>query len=163
MISKTIFTILSISLGFYFSPMGLADTESSQTEMTQTKMTKQEQTTRKPTTCPIIGKDGKYHTVDEHLDWCAKNSGFNEGAVCGLSALKTTGVSGLPPMMDEKILGNLWNRIQMMDATKAAYRAGKREEAISATVCCQIHTPDAHECLSKERKAVSEWLAEKTK
>jgi hypothetical protein len=100
----------------------------------------------------------KQSTVDVHLNWCSMDHGFNEGASCGLNVLGGTDVAGLPAMAVQAVLGNVWDRTNMMGVTKAAYRAGFQNEAIDASICCQIHNRDAYDCLKSNREAVSRWL-----
>ena len=115
------------------------------------------------TQCPTKGNDGQYHTVEEGLEWCSRDHGFNEGATCGVNALGSAGIGGLPAVAAQAVLGNGWDRTNMMGATKAAFKAGKRKEAVEAAVCCQIHNPHMHKCLSENHAAVSAWLEARTK
>jgi hypothetical protein len=92
------------------------------------------------------------------LEWCSRDHGFNEGATCGLNALGGTSVGGLPGMATQAILGNTWDRTNMMGATKAAARAGQHEAAIDAAICCQIHNGPYHAYLEANRAAVLAWL-----
>lgn len=115
------------------------------------------------TQCPTTGTDGQYHTVEEGLEWCSRDHGFNEGATCGLNALGGTGISGLPGIASDAILGNTWDRTNMMGAAKAAFKLGKRSQAIDAAACCQIHNPHMDNCLKSNRGAISAWLEAKTK
>ena len=55
--------------------------------------------------------------VPAHLEWCSRDHGFNEGASCGLNALAGTGVP-LPAPVGQAILGNVWDRTNMMGATE---------------------------------------------
>ena len=104
------------------------------------------------------GAAGNTFSLDAQLDWCSTNHGFNEGAVCGLNALGGTGISGLPAIASGTVLGNTWDRTNMMGATKAANNAGQKDAAVAAAICCQIHNPDAHACLANNRNAVQAWL-----
>ena len=92
--------------------------------------------------------------VPQHLNWCSRDHGFNEGASCGLNALSGAGVSGLPAAAAQPVLGNIWDRTNMMGATKAAWKAGYQEQATDAAICCQVHNADAHSCLSSRRDLV---------
>lgn len=94
----------------------------------------------------------------QHLDWCSTDHGFNEGATCGLRALSGLGLS-LPVDVGEAILGNAWDRTNMMGATKAAWHAGFKGQATDAAICCQVHNSGAHSCLSSNRDLVNRWLA----
>jgi hypothetical protein len=96
--------------------------------------------------------------VPQHLNWCSTDHGFNEGATCGLRALSGLGLT-LPVDVGEAILGNAWDRTNMMGATKAAFHAGFKEQAIDAAICCQVHNGGAHSCLSSNRDIVKQWLA----
>jgi hypothetical protein len=96
--------------------------------------------------------------VPLHLDWCSRDHGFNEGASCGLSVLSGV-LNGLPAAVAEPILGNIWDRTNMMGATKVAWQAGYKDQAVDAAVCCQVHNNDAHSCLASRRDLVQQWLA----
>jgi hypothetical protein len=100
--------------------------------------------------------------VPQHLEWCSRDHGFNEGATCGLNALSEAGISGLPAVVAQPILGNIWDRTNMMGATKTAWKAGQHDKAIDAAVCCQIHNDGAHACLQSQRDLVAAWLTSKT-
>jgi len=97
--------------------------------------------------------------VPLHLRWCALDHGYNEGAKCGLQALTGSGVNGLPADAEEQILGNTWDRKDMMRATTTAWNSGARDAAANAAVCCQIHNPPAHACLQSRPDLVKLWLA----
>jgi hypothetical protein len=114
------------------------------------------------TQCPTRGNDGQFHTVEEGLEWCSRDHGFNEGATCGLNALGGTGISGLPQIAAQAILGNTWDRTNMMGATRVAFQAGQHERAIDAAICCQIHNPHMSQCLGSNRLAIANWLQKKT-
>src|SRR5687767_12358997 len=109
------------------------------------------------TQCPYKGNDGNFHTIEEGLEWCSRDHGFNEGATCGLNALGDAGLSGLPEIAAQSVLGNTWDRTNMMGATKTAFKAGKREAAIDAATCCQVHNKHMHDCLKSSRSAVADW------
>jgi hypothetical protein len=61
---------------------------------------------------------------------------------------------GLPAIVAQPILGNTWDRTNMMGATKAAYNASYEEQAVDAAACCQIHNGGAHSCLAGNRDLV---------
>jgi hypothetical protein len=113
------------------------------------------------TTCPTIGRDNAWHTVEEHLEWCSRDPGFNEGATCGYNALRGTELPGLPPLVGQPLLGNAWVRRDMMYLSRDAYRSGYRQQAVTAAVCCQVHTPDAHQCLQENHDAIARWFESK--
>jgi hypothetical protein len=99
--------------------------------------------------------------VPAHLEWCSRDHGFNEGATCGLNALG--GISGvqLPGPVAQPILGNTWDRTNMMGATIQAWRVGATDQAVDAAICCQVHNGGAHSCLSSRRDLVAHWLSSK--
>jgi hypothetical protein len=97
-------------------------------------------------------------TADAHMDWCSRDHGFNEGATCGASALSGVGLSGVPALVPQPILGNTWDRTNMIALAKTAYKAGQQEKAIDAVVCCQVHNGGAHQCLQSHRDRVAAWL-----
>lgn len=96
-------------------------------------------------------------SVYGHLNWCAVDHGYNEGARCGYNVLRVA-LNGLPDLPDP-VLGNAWDRTNMMGAARLAYSAGWHTEAIDAAVCCQEHNKPAQKCLSDNRGAVNDWLA----
>jgi len=117
------------------------------------------------TQCPTLGNDNQYHSVEEGLSWCSSDHGFNEGATCGVNALGGVAGISLPPLVAQPILGNTWDRTNMMGATKAAFSVGKSsgdtntiERAIDAAICCQSHNPHMHNCLATNRVAIRNWL-----
>jgi hypothetical protein len=112
------------------------------------------------TKCDI---SGNVVTVASQVEWCSRDHGFNEGATCGANALAEAGISGVPEVVAGVVLGNTWDRTNMIGAAKAAYKSGKRKEAIDAVICCQIHNPPAQNCLKGNRTAIENWLKEKTK
>lgn len=107
--------------------------------------------------CPTLGNDGQYHNAEEGPNWCAIDHGFNEGAECGLRALTGTGIP-LPAPVGGQILGNIWDRTNMMGATKAAYHTGFHEVAINAAICCQADNPHMTLCMQTHRSAIDRWL-----
>jgi hypothetical protein len=98
--------------------------------------------------------------VPAHLEWCSRDHGFNEGASCGFNALAGTGVP-LPAPVGQAILGNVWDRTNMMGATEMAWKAGATGQAVEAALCCQIHNPAAYQCLSSHRDVIAAWLSSK--
>lgn len=95
--------------------------------------------------------------VPAHLDWCSRDHGFNEGATCGINTLGSV-LTGLPAVVAQPILGNVWDRTNMMGAAKVAWNAGYTQQAIDAAVCCQIHNPSAQACLAAHRDLVAAWF-----
>ncbi len=98
--------------------------------------------------------------VRQSLEWCSRDHGFNEGAVCGANALSGAGVGGLPAMAGAAVLGNTWDRTNMMGAAKAAC-PGNPDAAANAAVCCQIHNGPVHDCLASRIPDVKNWLCQR--
>ena len=96
-------------------------------------------------------------TVNAHLEWCSRDHGFNEGASCGANALSGV-VSNVPALVSQPILGNAWDRTNMMGLTKTAYKQGQHDKAIDAAICCQVHNDGSHSCLAAHRDLVGAWL-----
>lgn len=100
--------------------------------------------------------------IDRAAGWCSRDTGFNEGATCGLRALPGGNViPGLPDWTTQPVLGNIWKRREMFNACKAAWSLGYKEAAYQCARCCQIHNPDEHECISRPelRREVENWLS----
>lgn len=103
--------------------------------------------------------NGQPYSMEAHgLQWCSRDHGFNEGATCGLSSLARHSLSGLPAMAPQPILGNTWDRTNMIGAAKIAARAGHIDAAVSAAICCQIHNPHMHTCMNNHRSEIAAWL-----
>jgi hypothetical protein len=98
--------------------------------------------------------------VYTNLNWSAADSGFNEGGLCGFEALQ--GVAGveLPevPFVEYYALGNVWPRVDMMNAAIFAYRSGFRNAGVTAAICSQIHNPAVSDLLSQHPDMVGDWL-----
>lgn len=90
------------------------------------------------------------------LEWCSRDHGFNEGAICGASAL--AGFPGTPNIGSGPILGNLWDRTAMMSLARDAAKAGRLGDATKAAICCQIHNQQAAQCLAANTGTVQKWL-----
>lgn len=97
------------------------------------------------------------NAVYGNLNWSAGDHGFNEGAECGANALG--GVVQVPVPFLGQVLGNIWDRTNMMGAAVLAYRAGYRDAAINAAICSQIHNGGVYALLSANRGIVGNWLA----
>lgn len=103
--------------------------------------------------------NGQPYDLEAHgLQWCARDHGFNEGATCGLSGLAGINLTGLPALAPQPILGNTWDRTNMIGAAKAAAKAGHVEAAVNAAICCQIHNPHMHTCMMNHRSEIAAWL-----
>jgi hypothetical protein len=46
----------------------------------------------------------------------------------------------------------------MMGATVAAWKAGAKDAAVKAAVCCQVHDNGNHACVQNHADAVKQWL-----
>jgi len=94
-----------------------------------------------------------------NLDWSVRVHGFNEGAVCGLQALLGIPGLSLPVPLPEEILGNIWDRTDMMGAAVLAYRLGYRDQAVEAAMCSQIHNATEYPFLLNHPDIVETWLS----
>ena len=92
------------------------------------------------------------------MSWCASDRGFNEGASCGLSALSIVGISGLPPLASQAVLGSTWDRTHMMGASLLAFHKGSVDLAVTSAICCQIHNGPVFACLQARRVEIASWL-----
>src|ERR1022692_4036741 len=70
--------------------------------------------------------------VNEQLEWCSRDHGFNEGAACGANALAGSGLA--PSVAGGSVGGNIWDRTNMMGAARAAAKAGQIEPAVNAAI-----------------------------
>jgi hypothetical protein len=98
------------------------------------------------------------NAVYTNLKWSSGDHGFNEGAQCGANALGG-GLVQLPIPFPGQVLGNIWDRTNMMGAAVGAYRAGYVDAAINAAICSQIHNQGVYALLSANRGIVGNWLA----
>jgi hypothetical protein len=104
--------------------------------------------------------DAVRNDVYTNLNWSAGDSGYNEGALCGLQALE--GIAGvqLPSIpFEENALGNIWHRVDMMNAAVLAYQLGYVDAAVNASICSQIHNDAVHQLLSDNPEMVEDWLS----
>lgn len=100
------------------------------------------------------------YAVYTNLNWSAGDHGYNEGALCGVQALQ--GISGveLPTIpFEEDVLGNIWDRTNMMGAAVLAYQLGYVEAAVDAATCSQIHNDVVYQLLSDHPDTVQNWLS----
>lgn len=111
------------------------------------------------TACPTVGSDGQYHSVEEGLNWCSRDGGFNEGASCGVAALSGVQLPAALATALNPLLANAWRRYDMMSAARAAYHGGSVDAAVNTATCCQIHNPHMLNCLQSNRPAISNWFA----
>jgi hypothetical protein len=96
--------------------------------------------------------------VEVTMNWCAADQGFNEGATCGRSALSLVGISGLPPVASQSVLGSTWDRTHMMGATLLAYHKGSVDLAVTSAICCQVQNGPVFTCLQARRAEIASWL-----
>jgi hypothetical protein len=106
------------------------------------------------------GDEAVRYAIYNHLDWSSRDHGYNEGALCGINALQ--GIAGvqLPSIpFEEDVLGNIWDRTNMMGAAIQAYRLGFHDEAVDAATCSQVHNPNVYQLLSDHSDIVEDWLS----
>jgi len=96
--------------------------------------------------------------VAASLDACARDHGFNQGATCGLDALRRAGLQGLPAPTPQAELGRTWDRARMVDAARVAAKAGWVPVGVNAAICCAADDPALHACLRARRNEVATWL-----
>lgn len=94
---------------------------------------------------------------EEHINWCATDHGFNEGAECGANVASGLGITFTIPVAGYYAWGNAWDRTNMIGLAKTLAKAG-RGESVDIAVCCQAHNEEAAECLSDNADAVFQWL-----
>lgn len=97
-----------------------------------------------------------YGWVKAQLDWAAGDHGFNEGGQCGVNALQ--GIAGVPlpnVPFEYQILGNVWDRTNMMNAAQSAFRMGFVDAAVNAAICSQVHNGPVHDALAKRRDLIA--------
>lgn len=100
-----------------------------------------------------------YGFVKANLDWSAGDHGFNEGGLCGVNALQ--GIAGiqLPNVpFQYQIIGNVWDRTNMMNAAQAAFRIGFVDAAVNTAICSQIHNGPVHVALARRRDLIVVWF-----
>jgi hypothetical protein len=101
-----------------------------------------------------------YGFVKANLDWSAGDHGFNEGALCGVNALQ--GIAGiqLPNVpLEYQILGNVWDRTNMMNAAQAAFRMGFVNAAVNTALCSQIHNGPVQQALARRPDLIVAWFS----
>ena len=100
-----------------------------------------------------------YNFVAGNLNWSAGDHGFNEGALCGFNALQ--GIAGiqLPNVpFQYEILGNVWDRTNMMNAAQAAFRMGFVNAAVTTALCSQKHNPPTEQALAARPDLIIAWF-----
>jgi hypothetical protein len=97
--------------------------------------------------------------VYTNLNWSAADSGYNEGALCGFRILETISGVQLPTLpYEENALGNIWPRVDMMNAALVAYSLGYTDAAVDVAICSQIHNGPVHQLLSEHRDTIEDWF-----
>jgi hypothetical protein len=101
-----------------------------------------------------------YSFVKANLDWSAGDHGFNEGGLCGVNALQGIGGIQLPSVPFEyQILGNVWDRTNMMNAAQAAFRMGFVDAAVNTALCSQIHNGPVQQALAQRPDLIVAWFS----
>jgi hypothetical protein len=93
------------------------------------------------------------------LQWCSRDTGYNEGAGAGASIALQAGL-GLPgPIanLGGAALANAWPRRDMMAFAKSMAR-GLNPNAAALAMACQWHNCHAFKCLAAHPFEVQEWL-----
>jgi hypothetical protein len=100
-----------------------------------------------------------YGFVAGNLNWSRGDHGFNEGAVCGFNALQGTGIQ-IPIPFGYQILGNVWDRTNMMGAARFAFQLGFVDAAVNTAICSQIHNPPVYNYLAQNRYLIAVWFSQ---
>ena len=85
-------------------------------------------------------------SIFDHLEWCSRDNGFNEGASCGLANLAATGLS-IPTNAPQPVAGNIFKRSDMISLASQAAKAGYRDEAAKTCLCCWAHHRGVQNCM----------------
>jgi len=100
-----------------------------------------------------------YGWVKAQLDWAAGDHGFNEGGLCGMQALQGIGGIALPNVpFQYQIIGNVWDRTNMMNAAQAAFRMGFVGPAVSTALCSQAHNGPVQAGLAQRQDLIVAWF-----
>lgn len=98
--------------------------------------------------------------VYANLNWSAGDHGYNEGALCGLNALQGIAELNLPQIpFEEDLLGNIWDRTNLIGAAEGAFQLGYTDAAVEAATCSQIHNGEAYQLLLDNPGIVADWLS----
>jgi hypothetical protein len=111
--------------------------------------------------CGTIGvaQAQDYAFVAGNLNWSTGDHGFNEGAQCGVNALQGIAGIALPNVpFVYQILGNAWDRTNMMGAAQVAFRMGYVAAAVNTAICSQIHNGPVHQGLAQRRDLIIAWF-----
>lgn len=100
-----------------------------------------------------------YGWVKAQLDWSAGDHGFNEGGLCGMQALQGIAGIALPNVpFQYQIIGNVWDRTNMMNAAQAAFRLGFVGPAVNTALCSQIHNGPVQDGLAQRQDLIVAWF-----
>lgn len=100
-----------------------------------------------------------YGWVKAQLDWSAGDHGFNEGGLCGMQALQGIAGIALPNVpFQYQIIGNVWDRTNMMNAAQAAFRMGFVGPAVNTALCSQAHNPPVQAGLAQRQDLIVAWF-----
>lgn len=98
--------------------------------------------------------------VTVNLNWCARDRGFNEGAICGQQAMslarRDTRSNKVAPYLP--IAGDIWTRSQMMGVAADLAKSGDVDAGFQMAICCQAHNKSAQRCLATNRDVVIQYL-----
>jgi hypothetical protein len=95
---------------------------------------------------------------DVAVGWCSTDHGFNEGAVCGAGVAAGAGIGGVPAVGVGAVLGNIWDRTNMMGLAKTTARAGQCTPAVGIAACCQEHNGECKAAIQAHPTEVCDWL-----
>lgn len=109
--------------------------------------------------------------VKMHMNWCAQNWGFNEGAQEAINYINTAvgaGYSGqvgavvgiinnLPAGVGYHIAGNALKRPPIIDAARALAHLSP-DLAVDLALTCQAHNGPVRVGLNGQRPVVASWL-----
>jgi hypothetical protein len=79
--------------------------------------------------------------------------------VCGITYLQGIAGVAIPnAQIPEPILGNIWDRTNMMGAAQTAFRLGFVDAAVNVALCSQIHNPPVQSALAQRRYLIAAWF-----
>ena len=98
--------------------------------------------------------------MQAHLEWCARDQGFNEGASCAQSVLFRTNHGALASdlMPQASFSGHTVSRVQIIDIARDLARKGEASTAVELVQCCEVHNSSAGYCLASDKKFIYDWL-----
>jgi hypothetical protein len=96
----------------------------------------------------------------DSLEWASRDHGFNEGGLCGMNSLQATAGVQVPNVPFEyQILGNVWDRTNMMGAAQAAFNLGYVDAAVNTAICSQAHNQPVFNYLAQNRQLIIFWFS----